>query len=85
MPRFRFYITDLFEGEMRGTNDPQIAKDCACCEEYFVLDTAPQESLEDTDPHWMLTDAEGNVSYKEIPDYNKPADEAELPEEGEAP
>ncbi len=36
---FRFYITDLNEGLIRGTDDEKMAKEFAECEDYFVVDT----------------------------------------------
>ena len=37
--KFRYYITDTFDGLIRGTNDLEKAKNYALCEEYFVVDT----------------------------------------------
>lgn len=37
--RFRFYVTDLFEGQIIGTDDPKVAADFAKSEEHFVVDT----------------------------------------------
>ena len=37
---YTYYITDLFEGNVTGTNDEKIAKDYALCEDYFVIEPA---------------------------------------------
>jgi hypothetical protein len=45
MAKFRFYITDLFEGEIRGTNDELCAKTHAECLDYYVVDSDTGEWL----------------------------------------
>lgn len=35
---FRYYIFDPFEGRPIGTNNFEIAKEYAICEDYFVID-----------------------------------------------
>lgn len=42
---FQFYVTDLFDGCIRGTNDAAKAADFAECEDYFVVDTKTGERL----------------------------------------
>lgn len=37
--KYRYYITDTFEGCIKGTNDAELAKVLAGCEGYFVVDT----------------------------------------------
>lgn len=37
--KFRYYIADTFDGDMKGTNDPEVAKEFAICDDYFVVDT----------------------------------------------
>jgi hypothetical protein len=37
--KFRFYITDLFQGSIVGTNDVLVATGVANCEDFFVVDT----------------------------------------------
>lgn len=37
--KFRFYITDLMDGCIKGTNDEAIARSCATSEDMFVVDT----------------------------------------------
>jgi hypothetical protein len=39
MSKFRYYITDLFDGCIKGTNDETKAAELAMCEDYFVVDT----------------------------------------------
>lgn len=41
--KFRYYITDLFEGEVRGTNDKEVAEQFAPCDDYFVVDALTGE------------------------------------------
>ena len=36
---FRYYITDTFDGTIRGTDDKVKALQMARCEEYYVVDT----------------------------------------------
>lgn len=43
--KFRFYITELFDGEIIGTNDPKIASDYAAADECFVVDTETNKWL----------------------------------------
>ena len=54
--KYRFYITDTFNGCISGTNLEEDAFNMASCEDYFVLDT-----LIDA---WISTD--GPVEIKEI-------------------
>lgn len=37
--KFRYYIADLFEGTVWGTNDENKAKGYAQCADYYVIDT----------------------------------------------
>lgn len=37
--KYRYYIADTFDGDVKGTNDPKVALEFAICEEYFVVDT----------------------------------------------
>lgn len=41
--KFRYYITDLTEGTVLGTNSRQVADHFSECEDYFVVDA--QEGL----------------------------------------
>lgn len=41
--KYRYYIVDLMEGVVVGTNSRPIADDFAECEDYFVVDA--QEGL----------------------------------------
>ena len=38
--KFRYYITDTFDGAIVGTDDDQKAKDYAASEDFFVVDTS---------------------------------------------
>lgn len=35
---FKYYITNLFNGKVVGTNNEELAKQNSYCEEYFVID-----------------------------------------------
>ena len=37
--KFRYYITDLHQGLIVGTDEPETARDYAASEDYFVVDT----------------------------------------------
>lgn len=37
---FRFYITNLFDGVVEGTNSEEAALQFAACEDYFVVEPA---------------------------------------------
>lgn len=43
--KFRYYITNTFDGCMEGTNSGDKANELAACEEYFVVDTETGEWL----------------------------------------
>jgi hypothetical protein len=46
--KFRFYITNTFDGNVEGTNDQNKAEELAACEEYFVVDSDNGEWLQAT-------------------------------------
>jgi hypothetical protein len=48
MKQFRYYITDLFDGKIVGTDDICVAINSSSCEDYFVVDTHTNE--------WLLSD-----------------------------
>lgn len=37
--KFRFYITDLFDGVINGTNDENTASEYAVSSDFFVVDS----------------------------------------------
>lgn len=39
MSKFRYYITDLSGGSVKGTDSPEVAQDFIECEDYFVVDS----------------------------------------------
>ena len=43
--KFRFYITDLFNGCISGTDSEEDANNFASCEDYFVVDTKTGKQL----------------------------------------
>lgn len=43
---FQYYITDLSEGAIRGTNIERVAVDYSTCEDYFVVDADNNEWLQ---------------------------------------
>ena len=45
--KFRYYITDLYDGAIRGTNSYEIAADHSMCEDFFVLDSETGIWLQD--------------------------------------
>lgn len=45
MAKFRYYITDLFDGVIRGTDNDETANSFASCEDFFVVDTHSGEWL----------------------------------------
>jgi predicted Fe-Mo cluster-binding NifX family protein len=56
--KFRFYITDTYDGCIKGTNDPEAARAFAECEDFFVVDTetgrwlvSAQDDVEIEDAH----------------------------------
>jgi hypothetical protein len=42
---FKYYITDLFEGAVFGTDSDEDAENIATSEEHFVVDTSTGEWL----------------------------------------
>ena len=56
---FRFFITDEFDGCVRGTDDEALAKNLSSVQEYFVVDTELN----------CLVRPYGNVS---IPEWKSP-------------
>lgn len=63
--KFRFYITDLFADCMRGTNDPETARNYAEAADFFVVDSETGE--------WLLEDA----TSRPIEDIACPTDSTE--------
>jgi len=55
--KFRYYITDMFDGVVKGTNDEAVAEIYALCPDYFVVDS--QEGV------WLLESGEAD-DIKEI-------------------
>lgn len=37
--KYRYYIVDLFDGCVKGTNDEKTARNFSICEEWYVIDT----------------------------------------------
>lgn len=48
--KFRYYITDLFEGAVRGTNELSVAKNFAESSDFFVVDCEEGK--------WLATEGE---------------------------
>lgn len=55
--KFRFIITDTFDGYVKGSNSPEAAASYAKLEEFFVYDTQ--------DNKWMQPDG-GKIDIHEI-------------------
>ena len=43
--KFRYYITDLYEGVVAGTNDEDNARNFTSSDDYFVVDSDTGEWL----------------------------------------
>ena len=50
---FKFLITDLNEGSVSGTNDPDLAQDLFACADYCVVDSTTGE--------WLLADGSRGI------------------------
>ena len=46
--KFRYYITDLHQGNVVGTNSEEMAKSLATSEDYFVVDSV--------EGRWLISD-----------------------------
>jgi hypothetical protein len=46
--KFKYYITDLYDGAVKGTDDTELAKEAAECEDLYVVEA-------DTGT-WLLAD-----------------------------
>lgn len=46
--KFRYYVTDISDGTIKGTNDTVVATSLAECEDFFVVDTSTGQ--------WLLSD-----------------------------
>lgn len=44
--KFRFYITTMDDGSIRGTNDVSVATELAQSEDFFVVDTESGEWIQ---------------------------------------
>lgn len=44
--KFRYYITALYDGSIRGTNDQETASDLAQSEDFFVVDAEAGEWIQ---------------------------------------
>ena len=49
--KFRFYITDLNNGQVSGTNDPDLAADVSLSEDFFVVDSETGEWINANGSH----------------------------------
>lgn len=57
--KFRYYVTDLFDGKIKGTNDEDTAKSLSGCEDYFIVDTQ--------DGVWLNVDGPLDIeSFEEV-------------------
>jgi len=43
--KFRYYITNLFEGTIEGSDDEKAMNEASHCDEYFIVDTNTGEWL----------------------------------------
>lgn len=51
--KFRYYITDLTGGMIKGTDDIQTAESYSNSEDYFIVDTETGE--------WLTTDGRSEI------------------------
>lgn len=65
--KFRYYITDTFDGAVKGTDDYETAFGYACCDEYFVVDSETGM--------WLLGDQSSPREVVEIGKVSNPNDE----------
>lgn len=42
---FKYYVTDLYSGSIKGTNSDEDAQNIAECEDFFVVDSTTGEML----------------------------------------
>lgn len=56
--KFRYYITDLFDGCIKGTNELEVAQVYATCEDFYVVDTETSK--------WLSYDGNGGVKEIDI-------------------
>jgi len=45
MSKFRFYIADISDGSIKGTNNEQDAKDLSASDNFYVVDSETGETL----------------------------------------
>ena len=45
MPKFAYYITNLYAGKVEGTNDRAVAESFTQCEDFFVVDAELGQEL----------------------------------------
>ncbi len=36
--KFKYYIIDLYDGAVKGTDDTELAKEAAECEDFYVVE-----------------------------------------------
>ena len=52
--KFRFIITNTMDGNVRGTNDEEVARDFAQGEDFFVVDVESGT--------WLTTDGDEEIA-----------------------
>ena len=45
--KFRYYITDTFDGVIKGTDDSEVATSYAASSDFFVIDTVTGKCLQE--------------------------------------
>lgn len=65
--KFRYYITDLYEGKICGTDSSPTAHNYAICEDFFVVDTASGK--------WLTLNGEREIEV--VPVYTEEEGEEE--------
>lgn len=58
MAKYRYYVTDLFDGAIKGTDNEEAAKSYATCEDFFVVDSHTGEWLTSENDRQAIKDVE---------------------------
>lgn len=43
--KFRYYIVDTIYGEVKGTNDIEVAEDLSASEDFYVIDVEDNQQI----------------------------------------
>lgn len=59
MAKFKYYITDFYNGEITGTNSAEAAKDAALCGDFLVVEAETGQWLQDDGTRAEVKEYEG--------------------------